>query len=128
MRIHHLAVITKDLKRSAHFYGQVLGLKEIRRWQNEQGQDRSIWYSLDQNTFLALEIAAANSTANSAKSDGDPGWHCIALAIRPEEREAYRKHLQDAGFAIERESPYTLYTRDPGGALIGLSHYPEPAP
>ncbi len=125
MRIHHLAVIAKDLGRSAHFYGHVLGLSEIRRWQNEKGDDRSIWYSLGGDCFLAVEIASANSTANTAKSDGDPGWHCIALAILPSEREYYRIFLQNEGIAIERESNYTIYIRDPDGALIGLSHYPE---
>ncbi len=74
-----------------------------------------------------MELAASNSTENAAKLDGDPGWHCIALAILPSEREYYRKYLQNEGIPIERESPYTLYIRDPDGALIGLSHYPEAA-
>lgn len=129
MRVHHLAVVVKDLKRSSAFYGEALGLRELRRWQNDQGADRSIWYALEEEggCFLAVELAAANSTENWAKSDGDPGWHCIALAIQPSEREYIRNRLAHAGIAIERESPYTLYIRDPDGALIGLSHYPDAA-
>jgi glyoxylase I family protein len=30
--------------------------------------------------------------------------------------------------AVERESPYSLYLRDPDGALVALSHHPHLAP
>jgi hypothetical protein len=51
----------------------------------------------------------------------------VALAIARSEREAWRLRLAAAGHPVERESPYTLYVRDPDGALVALSHWPDAA-
>ncbi len=122
--VHHLAVVVADLQRAASFYEDVLGLREIRRWDDPHGNQRSIWCELGQNAFLAIERA---EHADPRRNDTSPGFHCIALGIRPDERDAWRKRFEAAGVEVFRESAYTLYVRDPEGNIIGLSHYPEAA-
>src|SRR4051812_5320936 len=110
LALHHLAVVVADLQAAERFYVGVLGLPVTKRWNDDHGAPRSIWVGLDGGAFLAIERAAA---AGPLRSDGAPGHHCLALRITREEREARREALEAAGFPVERESPYTLYVRDP---------------
>jgi len=119
-----LAVTVRDLARAERFYGGVLGLSVTRRWVDAAGAPRSIWFVLGGGAFLAVERAPEDAPA---AEPGRPGWHCVALGIEPAARASWRARLEEAGFAIERESDYTLYTRDPEGNLLGLSHYPVKA-
>lgn len=120
--LHHLAVRTSDLAASERFYAGVLGLPVLERFFFEDGRPRSVWVGIGE-AFLALEVGPVGP----APVDSDPGWHCVALRIERSEREAWRARLEAAGVRVERESPYTLYVRDPSGALVGLSHHPDPA-
>src|SRR2546429_9226956 len=55
---HHLAIQVKDLAGAVRFYGDVLGLKVVRRWPHEDGRpgERSGWVSAGQGEeFIALE-------------------------------------------------------------------------
>ena len=122
MRLHHLAVLTADLARAEAFYAGTLGLPVLRRWTDGAGAPRSLWLEVG-DSFLAVERAALPSPT---RADAAPGWHCVALAIAAEEREAWRARLAAAGAPVERETPFTLYVRDPDGNLVGLSHWPEP--
>jgi glyoxylase I family protein len=122
--VHHLAVVSADLERSAKFYVGVLGLRELRRLDDAQGQLRSIWCELGSGAFLAIERAERQEPR---RDDVAPGFHCVALRIRPDEREPWRKRLTRANVDVFRESAYTLYVRDPEGNIIGLSHFPDAA-
>ena len=117
MKVHHLAVCVADLARAETFYAGFLGLEVVRR---QEG--RSIWFGLDEGAFLAVELATA---AAPRRVDESPGWHCLALSIDKAERETWRARAAAAGHPVERESPYTLYLRDPDGNLVALSHYPS---
>jgi hypothetical protein len=120
--VHHLALATSDLARSEAFYAGVLGLPVRERFFHADGSARSIWVDLGDGAFLALEA----TPRRGGPVDADPGWHCVALRIAWVDRERWRARLEEAGCPIERESAYTLYVRDPDGALVGLSHHPEP--
>jgi hypothetical protein len=124
LRPHHLAVVVADLARAEAFYAGVLGLPAVRRWDDAEGRPRSVWLALGGDAFLAVERAAA---AGPTRADDAPGWHCVALAIPASEREAWRARLAEAGHPVERETSFTLYVRDPEGALVALSHFPTPA-
>jgi glyoxylase I family protein len=129
--VHHLAVVVRDLARAEAFYGGVLGLAVERRWSDEAGAPRSIWFTLGGGAFLAVERAAPDApnapNATTRPAPDPPGWHCVALGIARAEREGLRTRLTEAGFPVERESPFTLYVRDPEGNLVGFSHYPDRA-
>lgn len=127
LSVHHLAVVVRDLERAEGFYRGVLGLPVIRRWEDASGAPRSVWLGLGGGAFLAVEKAAAGAPDPPRDELPVPGWHCVALAIAPGEREAWRARLASAGVAVERESAFTIYARDPEGNLVGLSHWPEAA-
>jgi len=120
---HHIALVVADLDRAEAFYAGLLGLPIVRRWSDDAGAPRSVWVALGEHAFLALERA---TVAGPTRVDGAPGLHCLALEIPREDRASHRERLCAAGIPIERESPFTLYVRDPDGVLVGLSHYPEP--
>lgn len=119
--IHHVAVLVADLERAEAFYGRVLGLPVVRRWDDDRGHPRSVWFGLDGGAFIAVERAVGQGSRPTQA----PGWHCVALAIAPHEKEAWRQRLTQAAVPVERESSYTLYVRDPDGNLVGLSHFPS---
>ena len=122
--VHHLAVLVRDLDLCEAFYRDVLGLPVLERWNDAEGAPRSVWLGLGGGAFLAVERAPIAAAARAAPS---PGWHCVALGIAPPDREPWRRRLAGAGVPIERESPHSLYVRDPEGNLVALSHWPEPA-
>lgn len=122
--VHHLAIRAPDLQAAERFYVEVLGLAVRERFAHPDGSARSVWVALEDGAFLALE---ATGVTGPGRDDDNPGWHCVALAIEPADREAWRQRLAGAGHPIERETDFTLYTRDPAGALVALSHYPRRA-
>lgn len=123
MRIHHLAIKVADPEASLAVYAELLGLSELRRWFEPDGRVRSIWLALEGEVFLALE----RSHEDGRRADEQPGHHCLSLGISASERARWRTRVLEAGFEIERESPYTLYLRDRDGNLLGLSHFPDEA-
>jgi glyoxylase I family protein len=120
-RVHHVAIKVRDLGPAHEFWSEVLGLSVLREHRDELGL-RSIWYELE-GSFLALERA----DSDSGRSDSDSGWHCVALAIEEASREEWRGALEAAGFPVFHSTDYTLYTRDPEGTVVALSHYPSRA-
>ena len=123
-RLSHLAIKVSSLDRSEAFYGGLLGLSVSMRWQDDLGAPRSVWLAMDGEAFLAIEKAHASSPT---RVDEAPGLHCLALAIAAEDRETWREKLLSAGASVERETSFSLYTRDPDGNLVALSHYPVAA-
>lgn len=118
--VHHVALEVTDLAAAERFYAVTLGLPVLRRWPSPDGQDRSVWLDLGDGSFLALERTPA-----PRPSDDGPGWHLVALRIRRDDRTSWVERLAGAGFALERQSPYTIYVRDPEGNRVGLSHWPD---
>lgn len=122
LSVHHVAVVVENLERAEQFYVDVLGLRVIRRWDDAEARPRSIWCELGAGAFLAIERAELEGPK---RDDLAPGFHCVALRIRPDERQPWRERLERAGVTVFRESAYTLYVRDPDGNIVGLSHFPD---
>lgn len=122
LALHHLAIVVRDLDRAEAFYVGVLGLPVNRRWQDDHGNPRSVWVTLDEGAVLALEKAHVNGPVRNEEA---PGLHCLALRIPRADRDVWRARVISAGGSVVRESAFTLYTRDPDGNLVGLSHYPD---
>lgn len=49
----------------------------------------------------------------------------LAFTIDASDRQAMVARLGEASVAIEAESPFTIYFRDPDGRRVGLSHFPD---
>ena len=115
--VHHVAVQVNDLERSRSFYVDVLGLKEVRR------QPHSLWVQAG-DALVMLEKCSGEAPPPAFNNDAQ-GLHLLALRIPAAARESWRKRLTHAGFPVVHETGFTLYVRDPDGARIALSHYPE---
>jgi catechol 2,3-dioxygenase-like lactoylglutathione lyase family enzyme len=122
LRLHHLALRSRDPARLVRFYGDLLGLPVARR--NEARG--SVWLGLGP-VVLMIERAA----------DGEPlpdrtSLELLAFAVDPgsdrPDLGAWRLCLAAAGVRIEAETPFTLYFRDPEGRRVGLSVYDFAAP
>lgn len=120
LAFHHHAILVSDLERAEMFYEDVLGLEVKKRWFDDVGQPRSIWFALGGESFLAVELRVGTSRP-------DFGHHCFALGIPKSERGEWLARLRAAGVAIEKLSDFTIYVRDPEDNQIALSHWPEPA-
>jgi catechol 2,3-dioxygenase-like lactoylglutathione lyase family enzyme len=117
MRLHHLAIKSKDPEELARFY-RALGLEELRRHDDDRGL-RSIWLALG-DAILMIERSTTGGPNVAFESD-PPGLHLLAFAIEPHEAPAWRARLP-----IVRETEYTLYFADPEGNRVALSSHPEP--
>lgn len=126
--IHHVAIQVRDLAAAEKFYGGVLGLPVLRRWQGEDGDgERSIWFDLHDGGFLAVERVDGAPRPRDGFYTDDLGIHLVALAIERGARDAWEAHLVAAGHEIVHRTDYTLYVRDPEGNRVGLSHWPDAA-
>ena len=113
MHVHHIAFRTRDLRRLTEFYLRVLELHPVGERPGE-----AVWLSLGE-AVLMLE------SATEAEPGVPPGaMDMVAFAVDDTEREAVRQRLASAGVAIEAETPWTTYFRDPDGRRVGVSTYP----
>jgi catechol 2,3-dioxygenase-like lactoylglutathione lyase family enzyme len=114
MQIHHVAFRTRDLERLHAFYTHVLGFRETRR-----DGDRSVWLEAG-DAILMLERARENEPADLGAS-----MELVAFKVTRRERDALRAKLSAAGVALDGETDFTTYVRDPDRRRIGFSHFPD---
>jgi len=113
---HVNVIVPKSLEDAAkHFYGSVLGLKEIPKPIESQGRGGA-WYELG-DVQLHLSVRAEAAAAEVRK-----GHVCYALA----DVEFAERQLRAAGITIiPDDQPVAgkprFYVRDPGGNLIELA-------
>ena len=112
MRVHHLAFRTRDLVRLERFYTDVLGLTVARR-----DEDRSVWLRAG-GTMLMLEHAEPSEPEVASETK-----ELVAFAIDEPDKERWRRTLSSNAIAVEGETAFTLYFRDPDGRRVALSHY-----
>ncbi len=109
MRIHHLALRTRDLARLERFYVETLGFTVTRR------QEHSVWLDAG-GAILMLERADA----------GEPGVpagtkELVAFAIAPDMIADYMNRVP----LIEARTASTIFFRDPDGRRVALSAFPD---
>jgi catechol 2,3-dioxygenase-like lactoylglutathione lyase family enzyme len=117
MRVHHIALRTRDLARLERFYVGVLGLLPTRRQ-----DDRSVWLDAG-GTILMLERAETGEPATPAGS-----YELVAFGLTRDEHASATERLAAAGVAVEARTASTLYFRDPDGRRVGLSAWPDELP
>lgn len=113
MRLHHLALRSDDLERTAAYYRDVIGLREMARKLDAHGTLRSIWLEAE-GVVVMVERRSAGEPGVSSIS-----MELVAFAIDPSQRDEFRSRLAP----IEGETEFTLYARDPDGRRIAVSCY-----
>jgi len=114
VRVHHLAFRTADVPRLEHFYTNVLGLAVLRR-----DEPRSVWLDAAGTLVMLEQRDAAEPAPDLASKE------LVCFAIAPEQHAAVRARLVSEGIAVEANTAYTLYFRDPDGRRVGVSSYPD---
>ncbi len=117
--LHHLALGAIDLDAMARFYQTLLELRELKRHHNADGSLRSIWLELGS---LILMLERSESPASQPVFSRG-GVFLLAFPMRAAEREAWRQRLRRLGAAVESESEYSLYFRDPEGNRLAMTSY-----
>lgn len=112
--IHHLALRVKDVERARAFYSDLLGLDELRRFEEDTGALLSVWLAAGP-TVLMLERQLKGPGPETGSG------HVLALAV--DSLHEWEERLRAAGVAVVDRTAYTLYLRDPDGHRVGLSVY-----
>ena len=114
--VHHIALLTTQVEALAQFYEDVLGLLRERAHHFEDGSLRSVWLWAGQTRIMVERTQELGPGQNT-------GWQVVAFAIEENQREAARDRLARAGYPVTHETDHTLYSNDPDGNRIALSHY-----
>ena len=108
MRIHHVALRTRDVARLERFYVGLLGLKVVRR-DDARG---SVWLDVE-GAVVMIERAGPGEPSIDPRS-----LELVAFAV--DDVEAWRARVP----SVEAETGHTLYFRDPDGRRVAVSDYP----
>lgn len=120
MPIHHVALKSAEPARLAGWYGRVLGLAELRRFEDARGV-RSVWLDLG-GSILMVERAEGERSADPIRGWG---WHGVYLQAEPGAGGAWVDRARAQGVESTHQTRFTVYFVDPDGNEVGVSSYPE---
>jgi lactoylglutathione lyase len=124
MRYLHTMVRVKDLDSSLHFYCDLLGLKEVRRIENEKGRFTLVFLCAAADVERAAKDQAplVELTHNWDTEDYEGGRNFGHLAYRVENIYETCRRLMDGGVTINRppRDGHMAFVRSPDGISIEL--------
>jgi lactoylglutathione lyase len=124
MRYLHTMVRVKDLDASLHFYTTLLGLQEIRRFDNEQGRYTLVFLAAGDDLGVAKENLApcVELTYNWDSEDYAGGRNFGHLAYEVDNIYEFCQHMQDNGVTINRppREGRMAFVRSPDGISIEI--------
>ena len=130
MRYLHTMVRVRDLDASLRFYCEGLGLREVRRMENERGRFTLVFLAADETPDAEVEL-----TYNWPRADGDQeeyggGRNFGHLAFRVDDIYALCAHLQGMGVTINRppRDGHMAFVRSPDAISIELLQKGEHLP
>jgi hypothetical protein len=116
MRIHHLALLSRDPSRLAADYADLFGISVMREQHDAQGV-RSVWFDLG-GTLLMIERGAP-----AAKASQGLGLDGLFLAVDAGTGARWEARFGDR---VTGRTASTLYATDADGNRIGVSSFPDP--
>ena len=126
MRYLHTMVRVKDLEPSLHFYCDLLGLKEVRRIENQGGRFTLVFLCAPDDFERAQKDQApmVELTYNWDTEDYKGGRNFGHLAYRVENIYETCKRLMDGGVTINRppRDGHMAFVRSPDGISVELLH------
>lgn len=124
MRYLHTMVRVKDVDKSLDFYCTKLGMKEVRRIENEQGRFTLIFLAApaDEAAGIASRAPLLELTYNWDPEDYQGGRNFGHLAFEVDDIYATCQHLMDGGVTINRppRDGNMAFVRSPDGISIEL--------
>ncbi|MGA0164812.1 MAG: lactoylglutathione lyase [Bdellovibrionota bacterium] len=124
MEYLHTMVRVKDLNKSLEFYCKALGLKEVRRIENEKGRFTLVFLAAPMDVERASEMKSPmiELTYNWDPEDYQGGRNFGHIAYRVENIYDACKKLQDHGVTINRppRDGHMAFVRSPDGISIEL--------
>ena len=126
MRYLHTMVRVRDLDASLRFYCDGLGLREVRRLENQQGRFTLVFLSAPDSPEAELELTwnwGSEEDYGSARNFGH-------LAFRVDDIYATCTHLQSMGVTINRppRDGHMAFVRSPDLISIELLQKGDPLP
>jgi lactoylglutathione lyase len=117
MKYLHTMVRVSDIEKSLDFYCNKLGLKELRRYDSEQGRFTLIFLAAAGNESAMVEL-----TYNWDPEEYDEGRNFGHLAYEVEDIYATCQQLMDAGVVINRppRDGHMAFIRSPDNISIEL--------
>lgn len=125
MRYLHTMVRVRDLDASLRFYCDGLGLREMRRQDNEQGRFTLVFLSAPETPEAEIEL-----THNWSDEDYGSARNFGHLAFRVDDIYAKCAHLQRMGVVINRppRDGHMAFVRSPDLVSVELLQAGEPLP
>ena len=124
MQYLHTMVRVADLEKSLHFYCDLLGLEEVRRYDNEKGRFTLVFLAAPEDVERAKEDKAplVELTYNWDSEDYAGGRNFGHLAYRVDDIYALCQHFLDNGVTINRppRDGYMAFVRSPDNISIEL--------
>lgn len=118
--IFETVLYAKDLEAAERFYGGILGMEVIQR------SDVFITLRSQNGVLLVFDPDKSSESGRSVPAHGATGPGHIAFAVREENLESWREHLQNHGVEIEEEMGWkdggvSIYFRDPADNSVELA-------
>ncbi len=126
--MHHITAIGSDISRTHAFFGELLGMRLVKRTSNFDDPDSAHWYwgtGHGEPGTLITYFERDPATRRRAQI-GVGQTHHFALAVADEEIQlAFREKILEAGIPIspvmDRVYFKSIYTRDPDGHIVELA-------
>jgi glyoxalase family protein len=132
--MHHITAIGTDIQRTHAYYGELLGLRLVKRTMNFDDPTSAHWYwSVDENRaepsgdFRATITYFERDPHKERQARYGVGQtHHFALAVADEDSQLeWRERLVQAGLQVspvmDRIYFKSIYTRDPDGHIVELA-------
>ncbi|WNK20790.1 VOC family protein [Halomonas piscis] len=130
MRYLHTMVRVSDLDAALHFYCDLLGLKEMRRKDNDKGRFTLVFLAAPEDETRSTEEQAPEIelTHNWDPETYDGGRNFGHLAYEVDDIYGLCQHLQDSGVTINRppRDGRMAFMRSPDGISVELLQKGEP--
>jgi glyoxylase I family protein len=123
--VHHLALICRDVEETIQFYQEFLGFPLVELVENRDYAGSShFFFDIGNRNLLGFFDFPGHEHPAFTETIG--GVQHLAISISPEQYDAARKRLDEAGvdyLGPDRGVEESMYFRDPNG--VGLELYRE---
>jgi catechol 2,3-dioxygenase-like lactoylglutathione lyase family enzyme len=117
--LHHVSINVTDLMRARHFYGEVLGLRELPR---PDFDFAGAWYALGDRQLHLIVHPPTRTLRGTTLIDGREGHFALRIADFDQTLAELRRHGVELRDRRHNQTPWAqIYVTDPDGNVIELN-------